>query len=456
MICVIYEAADRKTAVSISEAAFESAGRSVLACYDKELQQRYDLFGYELNEEKTESMIRKMVSDSLKKTKIGNCKVLEVQVEESAFSLADPEIFMDQLREIGKRSVISDVLDGARDHLSQAKGNMNKEKTIQSEINKAENPQPLKSDEEHAEENAQAEQDFRKVKRNLTKVKEMSSTDPTAGTGDRTLRNGRITSALPSVAAGSSGISAFSGGSVIKDLSEGGLAGTAGDDMYMMSYIHGHFQNKVSHEAEDHFFNNEMEYILFGKYSDAENYRKVYQAIFAIREAANIAYLYTDTAKREEALAAAEALTPGPFAPATQLLLIAAWAALESANDMANLEHGNGVPMMKSRSTWVTTIGMVTEYTGNRYIPIPGNSDMTYEKYLDILYLTVDKKTRLYRIMDLIQINMKGAVREDFILADHFTGFSMNGEISKNSHAVSVPGSKAVIGMTHSYWTEGT
>ena len=40
-IFVIFEAADRKTAITVSESSFEMAGRNVLSCYDRELQKRY-------------------------------------------------------------------------------------------------------------------------------------------------------------------------------------------------------------------------------------------------------------------------------------------------------------------------------------------------------------------------------------------------------------------------------
>ena len=87
----------------------------------------------------------------------------------------------------------------------------------------------------------------------------------------------------------------------------------------------------------------------------------------------------------------------------------------------------------------------------DRYITIPGNHIEKYGKYLDMLLMTVSKNTKLYRIMDLIQINMKGSVRQDFMIADHYTGFIMNADVSKKSHASIAPSSSADIRMTHTY-----
>lgn len=69
--------------------------------------------------------------------------------------------------------------------------------------------------------------------------------------------------------------------------------------------------------------------------------------------------------------------------------------------------------------------------------------------------MIIKRDTKLYRIMDLIQINLKGTVREDFTFADHFTGFVLKSEIGKKSHAVGVRNSTADINMTHTYLTGG-
>lgn len=60
-----------------------------------------------------------------------------------------------------------------------------------------------------------------------------------------------------------------------------------------------------------------------------------------MRTALNMAYIYRSPQMVQETLSLAESLTPGPLAPLTQLLIIAAWSSLESYNDMKNLEAGN-------------------------------------------------------------------------------------------------------------------
>lgn len=462
MICATYEASERKTAISIAESSFEIAGRSVLACYDKELLNRYDLFGFELRGDKIASMLEKTAGDSLKTAVIGTCSVKNVKVENTAWSLGNQEVFLSQIRDAAKKEAVSDLIGFAREQLTKTNSNVRKEERVKDSMSGVEK-EALES---AAEQEASAQnqdtpggtvhytEDYSKVKKNLKRSETISRKEPESAEG-RKLSNGRVASSLPSVSAGLRGHTAFQGAGILSDLTDDGME-AVGDDAALMTYIHNHFQNRNRTSEDDlHFFRGEMEYILFGKLSDDENYRKAYNAIFAVREAANIAYLYSDPAKRSETLAAAEALAPGPMAPAAQLLIIASWAAFEAHNDMKNLEHNNGVPMVKTSETWMTDIDMIMNCAQEQYLAIPGNSSMDYGRYLDMLLLTLDKKTKIFRIMDLIQINMKGSVREDFILADHFAGFSLKAEIAKQSRSNLAPSSAAVITMTHVYSDNG-
>ena len=112
---------------------------------------------------------------------------------------------------------------------------------------------------------------------------------------------------------------------------------------------------------------------------------------------------------------------------------------------------------MKTSETWMTDLdGIINGIRdGASYIPVSGNSRFTYSRYLDLFLLTLSRDTKLYRIMDLIQINIKGTVREDFTVADHFTGFALKAEIGKKSHAAGVGNATADVNMTHAYLTGG-
>lgn len=472
-LAVTYEAAGRKAAAAVSEAAFDLAGRSQLACYDKDLFDRYSILAFEGDEEKTGRRIKKIVSDSIASNKITVCRVTDVEAEQSAYSAADPDNLMIQIRQIEKKSAVPDLIGSLKGDLGVAERKLKDREDSAKLIKQLESQRDTaretaeqaaaqtRDQADNAAEAAVSAEKIRKaenIQNSLKQTADNIKNDIYNGADienkGRELKNREISENLPSASAGINKNSAFSGGTLIKDLSASG-ANAASDDFVTIAYIESRFGNMLDDgTSERSFFRGEMEYILYGGLSDIDNYKKAYRAIFAVRTAMNSAFLFTDLQKSSETLAAAETLTPGPFAPLTRLLLIGAWAAIEAENDMKNLENGNGVPFLKSGSSWMTDLDSVVSGAHGSFIPIPGNSVMKYHRYLDMLLLTVERDTKLYRCLDLMQINIKGTVRDDFTIADHYTGFVISADISKSSRAAGVPDSKSSIRMTHTYYTE--
>ena len=86
------EAASRKASVTVAECTLETAGRSVLAGYDRGLKERYALFGYELDEREICEEIKLMSEEPLKSFPLTECRILELSVEKSGYCLADIEL----------------------------------------------------------------------------------------------------------------------------------------------------------------------------------------------------------------------------------------------------------------------------------------------------------------------------------------------------------------------------
>ena len=91
------EAASRKASVTVAECTLETAGRSVLAGYDRGLKERYALFGYELDEREICEEIKLMSEEPLKSFPLTECRILELSVEKSGYCLADIELFGAQI-----------------------------------------------------------------------------------------------------------------------------------------------------------------------------------------------------------------------------------------------------------------------------------------------------------------------------------------------------------------------
>ena len=118
--------------------------------------------------------------------------------------------------------------------------------------------------------------------------------------------------------------------------------------------------------------------------------------------------------------------------------VMAAWTAAETGNDMRLLENGDKVAIFKTSSQWAThdivTIanGWVAEIVLKDPVYAEDRSGQSYRDYLRLMLYIMDRETKLLRIMDLIQINLKGTYNGEFLMREHYSGFrfecSVDGE----------------------------
>ena len=200
-------------------------------------------------------------------------------------------------------------------------------------------------------------------------------------------------------------------------------------------------------DDKDHFFVNEWEYIIKGSNDDEVNYRACRRRLFLARNALNLLALYEDEAKVKAIIAVAESITPGPLGAVTQLVIAEAWAALETEEDLDDLYHDKRVPIMKTPEQWKTGLGAVldskdvskqlddeskellkenkediNEISRRIKTVTQFKEGLNYDEYLMIMILAMNKNTRLLRIMDLVQINMKYRYYRDFNLMEYYIG----------------------------------
>ncbi len=243
--------------------------------------------------------------------------------------------------------------------------------------------------------------------------------------GDRTLRNKKVIQALPS--------QALEGDSSLWKKIQAALD-TIGDifdtgtdqfttNIYILNMFKSAEKTDVGHDT---FFSYEVEYILAGNLSDKENRLAVRNQILLLRNAINLAYLYSDTEKQALLAAAAEVLAPGPGAAAMQVVLTEAWALLEAENDLQLLEHGKKVAVYKTDDSWATDIQSAIEGYADGYIDTDTKVGLDYRDYLWLLLFFQEDTLTLARTMDLIQINMQGLSSQSFLLQDHYLGLTFS------------------------------
>lgn len=211
-----------------------------------------------------------------------------------------------------------------------------------------------------------------------------------------------------------------------------------GKSYLVNQYIFAYFKDAAdNHQLGDTWFQQEIEYLICGNRSDKSNRKAMRNRIVAVREAVNFVYLNKDPKKSAEAMAAAQLLTPGPAAAATQKAILAAWALAESVNDYRLLTDGHKVADMKSEATWAVDLdSILADRGGDGYIYTGVEAGRDYEDYLKLFLYTMDEGVKILRIMDLIQINMRYLYYDTFLLREYNGGVKFVMEVDGTEHEV--------------------
>lgn len=451
---VIVEGSGRNAALQTAEASYHLAGRSILSMYDRQLEERYGLMGVQNDSQKLKGWLQEYGNTTVTSNTLVRADSRVVSFDTDGYSLGNPRLMMAQLRTLGKEGFVKSNLKrmlGSLDGLGNMTDAINnleeKTKSLEDAMDKAE---------ENAAEDEDSDIDFGEIRRVHSELRrkreqyEQKDDDPDPGTTDHVLRNREIIDDLPSVENEVEKHSIFSTVGNLVSLVVGKSGYPFTDSILATQYAFDHFRHHQTgvDEYDRSFFDNEIEYIIFGNYSDSENYKSAYKSIRAVRFASNMSFITTDSGMVSRTKAMAEALTPGPWSKLTQLIISCAWAAYETHNDMRNIEEGYSVPIVKDRKTWMTDLDTLVNDadTGQDFIICEKNGFMTYPRYLAVIMAMEDTENRLYRMMDLIQINMKGTVRGDFLVEDHITGFSMKVQVNKENL---VPGLAEMMKPAH-------
>ena len=104
----------------------------------------------------------------------------------------------------------------------------------------------------------------------------------------------------------------------------------------------------------------------------------------------------------------------------------------------------------KSSATWKISLSSVRsgEFSEGM-IENDSRGGLSYGSYLKLLLLTEDTETKLLRMMDLIQINMKGSERKDFVLSNLFCGFIVRAQLEKRSICAGIGTAQTSVRMVH-------
>ncbi|WP_197029587.1 DUF5702 domain-containing protein [Butyrivibrio sp. AE3004] len=192
----------------------------------------------------------------------------------------------------------------------------------------------------------------------------------------------------------------------------------------------------------------ELEYIYAGKDSDYANLEKVAEKLFLWREASNFAYIINDADKMAEAdalaLTASVLLILPELQEVIKMAIVFAWTFAESISDLRILLTGGKVPIIKSAEDWNLSLENMLEF--REHLVNGGGSGLSYEDYLKILILLEKKGKKTLRLMDIIEMNIRGTKGNSNFKIDNCIDI-LSAEFSVNS----VYNSKITIERTYGY-----
>lgn len=211
---------------------------------------------------------------------------------------------------------------------------------------------------------------------------------------------------------------------------EESLLNKAGSSYLLTQYIMNTFNSGFTdHPDRQSFFNYEVEYILSGKKSEEESLDYVKRRLAAVRMSLNTAHILASPAKMKEVTAYVAAIPTGAE-PIEAAVIIALWAGAETDNDISLLMDGKNVAFAKTELQWAvpfkTALGSIF---AKGYIEPADTRGQSYEDYLEAFLYIQDKQTKLLRIMDLIQINLRRSYNGSFLIKEHYTGFRVQAAI---------------------------
>ena len=250
-----------------------------------------------------------------------------------------------------------------------------------------------------------------------------------------------------------------------------GISGTVGDvveyglDEFMLdSYITKMFPSyteKNTKKDKDgnkwkHSLDYAWEYVVAGEKSDKSNLESVISRILVLRSVTNFTAIIADPVKRAEAFTAAVAVVGFTgltfLIHFTQTLFIAAWSFAESLCDVAAILSKRDVPLIKTSAQVKTSFPEMFVLTNGairsramRYAPEKTMS-FGYKEYVIMFLMMTSGKKRRYRVMDLIENDMRKNGYEGFSIGECVFEMNVEGGFRFPSKFFHLPGISQILG----------
>lgn len=445
----------RKNTVRMEEElALDTAGYSVLAEYDRELLERYDLFFIDTSYgsdkpqvEKTGNRIKDYANKNLQDGKLFEGRLANIGMQDVEVATDyGGEVFKHQIIEYEENYFGLEALENLLpDEWMPGGGEWDQEEWIKrretNEERLAGEKAPTRTVEKqrYNEETGESE--------TYEEEEEVPIEDPAAYVNE--LRRGGILSLVVEDTSQISGKSIvpenyvshrgnrMQGTGLLQERAERNSFLAQGKEKLLLeAYIFQKF-GCFGQERENGALDYQVEYLLGRKASDTENLRAVVRKLTLLREGANAAYLYGDAGKRAEISAMAATVSAVTLAPYLQPLIetsiLFAWAYIESIQDVKLLLEGGKVPLIKTAPNWQTDLDSILDFAGGS-VSKEGTQGFTYRQYLAALLIFEKEEDLLFAMMDVMEMDIrKTACHENFRMDGCVSGFRVAAEFEDES-----------------------
>lgn len=159
----------------------------------------------------------------------------------------------------------------------------------------------------------------------------------------------------------------------------------------------------------EHALQYQIEYLIAGRENDTDNLRSVANRLCALREAANLMYLYSDLEKKAEVQALSVAtctlLLVPELAPTLELAIMMGWAYAESIYDVKSLLAGGRIPLIKDQSSW--HYSLESALSGQLGDAEKGGRGLSYQDYLRVFMTLTGIDTLTGRAMNMVEADIR-------------------------------------------------
>lgn len=246
-------------------------------------------------------------------------------------------------------------------------------------------------------------------------------------------------------------------------------ADTVGSAFLYQKYLLDHFgsydtETKVEMPTSLEY---EIEYILHGKKSDSENINSMVSNLLIFRTMMNTISLYTNAESNEEAAILANALVGFLGLPIlvtiTKTIILFIWGLAESLIDVSALLQGKEIPIYKSPKDiklklfelLLVSRQLIKEKT-EEIQSVKSPLYLNYSEYLNILLFFKNRRSKVFRALDLIQVNLQNCYEDTFYINNCLFGIQVSVDFSMDQKFVTLPFVKNTLGLSKSKYLHST